>query len=102
MLERPLLYIVSPTYVLENRECDESTSVYERCVPEKINNALIARQLHYFARTYKPRKVILLLATGERVLGEVMSVQGVDVKVACFEQTRIIHANTIVAIYAAK
>ncbi|MER2105345.1 MAG: 4-diphosphocytidyl-2C-methyl-D-erythritol kinase [Solibacillus sp.] len=101
MLERPLLYIVSPTYVLESCELDESTSVYERNVPEKISNELIARQLHFFARN-KARRVILLLATGERVLGEVMSVQGTDVKIACFEQIRMIHADTIVAIYAAK
>lgn len=101
MLERPLLYIVSPTYVVENSHFEESTSVYERDVPEKISNELIARQLHYFARN-KPRRVILLLVTGERVLGEVMSVQGAEVKVACFEQIRLIHADTIAAIYAAK
>ena len=103
MLERPLLYIISPTYLIENSELeDESTSIYERNVPETINNELIARQLHYFAGASKSRLLILLLETGERVLGEIMSVSGTEVKVACFDQIRVIHANTIVAINVAK
>lgn len=101
MLERPLLYIVSPTYMLEHQALDESTSVYERHVPEKIS-ALILRQLHYFARAYKPRSVILVLASGERVLGEILGVHGAEVKVMCFDEVRVIHAHTIVAIDAIK
>lgn len=102
MLERPLLYIVSPTYMLQHESCDESTSVYERNEPEQINNELIIRQLHYFAGASKPRHVILLLTTGERVFGQIISIQGEEVKVACYEQTRLIQVNTIVAIHAAK
>lgn len=101
MLDGPLLYIVSPTYVREQRVLDESTSVYERSVPEKMNE-LILRQLHYFARSYKPRAVILRLASGERVLGEILAVHGTEVNVMCFDEIRLIDANTIVAIYATK
>lgn len=103
MLERPLLYIVTPTYVSERLRLEESTSVYERPAPETIQNELIARQLHYFSKcSQKARPLILLLTTGERVLGEIEHVQGTDVKVICFEQARVIDANTIVAIYKTK
>ena len=103
MLERPLLYILSPRYVQESLVLDESTSIYERVAPDVIQNELIARQLRYFARTSnKTRPLIMQLDSGERLLGEILSIQGTDVKVACFEHVRLINANTIVAIYTTK
>lgn len=101
MLERPLLYIMSPTYWLDV-SLDESTSIYERVVPKQVKNELIERQLHYFARMVKPRSVILLLETGERVLGVIQQVHETEVTVACFEQVRVMSLDTIVAIYATK
>lgn len=94
----PLLFIASPSFVQEKME-EESTSVYVRTVPEKIENALVARQLHYFAKPVKePRVLLFNLTSGERICGSIEKITGCQVLVNCVQTKRWIHANEIVLI----
>lgn len=106
MQEQPLLYIATPTYHLAQLPVnDESTSIYEieRPKPEVIQNELIARQLHFFARPVKQaRPLLIVLNSGERLIGMIMEVQGKQVKIKSYNQIRLIDGNDIEAIYITK
>ena len=99
----PLLFISSHSYfeVDLNMELkEESTSIYERPPIEKIQNTLIARQLQFFSKPLKePRQLMFMLASGEKILGSIESVDGCEVKLNCYDTKRMIHANDIIAIY---
>ena len=101
----PLLFITSPSYIKEksidegNIE-EESTSIYVRPIPEKMENSLIARQLHYFSKPVKePRMLLFILESGERIHASIDKINGSQVLLNCFETKRWIHANEIVMIH---
>lgn len=96
----PLLYITSPSFFTETSSMEESTSIYERKTPETIQNALIARQLHYFSRPARePRMLLFVMKTGEKIWGSIEQIIGCEVKLNSYDTKRIIHANDIRAIY---
>lgn len=97
----PLLFIASPKFILEKQEKieEESTSVYVRPIPEKIENHLVARQLQYFSKPMKePRMLLFILKSGERICASIEQVTGCQVLVNCVQTKRWIHANEIVTI----
>ena len=97
----PLLFITSPSFIQEKQEKmeEESTSVYVRPAQEKIENALIARQLQYFSKPVKePRMLLFILKSGERICASIEQVTGCQVLVNCVQTKRWIHANEIVMI----
>lgn len=102
----PLLFINTPSFyreIVESIDIEESTSVYEllSTPPQKIQNALIARQLHYFSRPSKdPRPLLLVLKSGEKIVASIEKLNECDVKLQCFDSVRIIDGNEIVAIYS--
>lgn len=99
----PLLFIDTPSFYRESIEIEESTSIYEPIAtpPKKIQNALIARQLHYFSRPSKDqRPLLLVLKSGEKVVASIERLNECDVKLQCFDSVRIIDGNEIVAIYS--
>ncbi|MGN7477107.1 4-diphosphocytidyl-2C-methyl-D-erythritol kinase [Solibacillus silvestris] len=95
----PLLFIASPSYVHPIQD-EESTSVYVRPAPEKIENALVARQLYYFSRPAKePRMLSFILNSGERIYASIDKMNGCNVLLNCVQTKRWIHANDIVMIH---
>lgn len=96
----PLLFITSPSYFMQSNPMEESTSIYEPKPPEKIHNALIARQLHYFSKpTKEPRMLLFVTTTGEKIWASIEQINGCEVKLNCYDTKRILHANDIRAIY---
>ena len=96
----PLLFITSPSYIQEKSIEEESTSIYVRPTPEKIENSLIARQLHYFSKPVKePRMLLFILESGERIHASIEKINGGQVLLNCFQTKRWIHANEIVMIH---
>mgnify|MGYP003545353230 CR=1 FL=1 len=101
--QQPLLYIVSPTYSVEIVQQEESTSVYERPTPQVIEDELIKRQLHFFARPRKnPQPLLFVMRGGERVVAILEELQGADVKVRMADEVKMINGNEINAIYRTK
>ncbi|ATP39134.1 4-diphosphocytidyl-2C-methyl-D-erythritol kinase [Solibacillus sp. R5-41] len=99
----PLLFINTPSFYREPIEIEESTSVYEllSTPPEKIQNSLIARQLHFFSRPSKdPRPLLLVLKSGEKFVASIENLNECEVRLQCFDSVRIINGNEIVAIYS--
>lgn len=96
----PLLFITSPSYIQEKSIEEESTSIYVRPIPEKIENSLIARQLNYFSKPVKePRTLLFILQSGERIHASIDKINGSQVLLNCFQTKRWIHANEIVMIH---
>ncbi|MER2113811.1 MAG: 4-diphosphocytidyl-2C-methyl-D-erythritol kinase [Solibacillus isronensis] len=98
----PLLFIASPVYIQEKRVEleEESTSIYVRPTTEKIENALIARQLHYFSKpTKEPRVLVFILQSGEKIHGSIDKISGSQVLLNCHDTKRWIKANEIVLIH---
>ena len=98
----PLLFIASPTFIQEKQVEveEESTSIYVRPATEKIENALIARQLHFFSKpTKEPRVLVFILQSGEKVHGSIDKISGSQVLLNCHETKRWIKANEIVLIH---
>ena len=98
----PLLFIASPVYIQEKRVEieEESTSIYVRPTTEKIENALIARQLHYFSKPMKePRVLLFILQSGEKIHGSIDKISGSQVLLNCHDTKRWIKANEIVLIH---
>ncbi|MGE7982854.1 4-diphosphocytidyl-2C-methyl-D-erythritol kinase [Solibacillus sp. NPDC093137] len=98
----PLLFIASPVYIQEKRiEIEEeSTSIYVRPTTEKIENALIARQLHYFSKPAKePRVLVFILQSGEKIHGSIDKIIGSQVLLNYQDTKRWIKANEIVLIH---
>ncbi|MEK4424191.1 4-diphosphocytidyl-2C-methyl-D-erythritol kinase [Solibacillus sp. FSL K6-1523] len=99
----PLLFIDTPSFYRESIEVEESTSIYEliSTPPKKIQNALIAKQLHFFSRPSKdPRPLMIVLKSGEKIVASIEQLNECDVKLQCFDSVRIIDGNDIVAIYS--
>lgn len=97
----PLLFIASPVYIQEKQIDleEESTSIYVRPAAEKIENALIARQLHYFSKpTKEPRVLVFILQSGEKIHGSIDKINGSQVLLNCHDTKRWIKANEIVLI----
>lgn len=108
MEHEPLLFIKTPSYAVklamnESAFFEESTSIYEMQAPRVIENALIAHQLRFFARpTKRDRTLLIVLKNGERLVGTVEALQGVDVTVKIYEQKVVIDGNDIDAIYVSR
>ena len=99
----PLLFIDTPSFYRETIEIEESTSIYEpiSTPPKKIENALIAKQLHFFSRSSKePRPLLLVLKSGEKVVASIEQLNECDIRLQCFDSVRIIDGNDILAIYS--
>lgn len=98
----PLLFIASPTFIQEKQfeVEEESTSIYVRPTIEKIENALIARQLHYFSKPAKePRLLVFVMQSGEKIHGSIDKISGSQVLLNCHETKRWIKANEIALIH---
>lgn len=98
----PLLFIASPSYIQEKQieVEEESTSIYVRPATETIENALIARQLHYFSKPAKePRMLVFVLQTGEKIHGSIDKISGSQVLLNCYQTKRWIKANEIALIH---
>lgn len=105
MKYRPLLFIKTPSYAVEltaakQQELEESTSIYEKPLPNNIVNSLIAHQLRFFARPVaKNRMLLVVLKNGERLIGTIEHLNGLDVVLKVFEQKMIVNANDIATIH---
>ena len=95
----PLLFISSPSYI-DPRRMEESTSIFVRPSVEKIENALLEKQLQYFSKPMKePRMLLFLLNNGEKIFASIDKVDGCDVLLNCHDTKRMIHANDIAKIH---
>lgn len=98
----PLLFIASPSYFQEKQDEveEESTSIYVRPTTGIIENALIARQLHYFSKPMKePRVLVFVLQSGEKIFGSIDKISGDQVLLNCHDTKRWIMANEIALIH---
>ncbi len=108
MKYQPLLFIRTPSYAVEitaaeQRELEESTSIYEMPQTHSIANSLIAHQLRFFARpAVKPRVLLVVLKNGERLVGTIEHLNGTDVVMKVFEQKMVVNANDIATIHASR
>ncbi|WP_153061587.1 MULTISPECIES: 4-diphosphocytidyl-2C-methyl-D-erythritol kinase [Metasolibacillus] len=110
MKYQPLLFIKTPSYAVEltaakqqEPELEESTSIYEKPLPNNIVNSLIAHQLRFFARPVaKNRMLLVVLKNGERLIGTIEHLNGIDVVMKVFEQKIIVNANDIATIHATR
>lgn len=110
-LREPKLFIQSPPFyyvdvkespVQEQTFYDESTSVYEIARSdknEKIQNDVILRQLNYFSLPLnRNRNYVFHLEDGERVIGKIDEIDGINVKVKTLTDLVSINGNEIKAI----
>lgn len=96
----PILYIASPSFYREVKKVEESTSIFELAPSEKIQNELIARQLHYFSRQTKGPSVLCFeLTSGEKIWASINKMEGCNVHLQGYDQQIILDANEIRAIY---
>ncbi len=111
-IQEPKLFIQSPPFyfvdvnetaaVQEQTFFEESTSVYEISRTEKIDtlqNEVVFRQLNYFSQPlYRNRNYMFHLEDGEKIIGKIEELDGVNVKVKTPNNLIIIDGNNIKAI----
>ena len=109
MQQRPLLYITSPTFLREwqqegsmaestEESTEEGTAIFEKEVEQPIDD-LIYRQLHFFSKPQKERRMLLfVLSNGERIYGAIEQLQEQRVMLDCFHDKRWIDVHEIVKI----
>ena len=110
-MEEPLLFIQSPSFYYYDVEdekdeafLDESTSVYEISRRERIKNSVIAKQLHFFTQPInrKNRQLVFNMNNGEKIIGVIDSLDGINLKVLTTKETVVINANDIKSISLSK
>ncbi|NLY79435.1 MAG: 4-diphosphocytidyl-2C-methyl-D-erythritol kinase [Lysinibacillus sp.] len=110
-MEEPLLFIQSPSFYYYDVEdekdeafLDESTSVYEISRRERIKNSVIAKQLHFFTQPInrKNRQLVFNMNNGEKIIGVIDSLDGINLKVQTTKETVVINANDIKSISLSK
>lgn len=114
-MEEPLLFIPTPpAYFIEVKveekeeaedtmevQLEESTSLYEIARAERIENPVIARQLHYFSQPVNRRRILIFnLKNGESIRGNIQKIEGINVNLKMNNQLRIINGNEIEEITA--
>lgn len=104
-MEEPLLFIPSPPiYYIEEVETsderkmvDESTSVFEINRTERIKDAVIARQLHYFLlpQNRNARYLTFHLKNGGSLTGKIVDLIGINLVVKTSNGNITINGNDI-------
>lgn len=110
-LQQPKLFIQSPPFyyvevkdlsVQDNAFYEESTSVYEISRSEKfekIENDVILRQLNYFSQPlYRTRSYVFHMEDGDKIVGKIAEIDGINVKVKTVTDEVTINGNGIKAI----
>lgn len=100
-MEEPLLFIPSPPfYYVEDLSVskeDESTSIFEMHRTERIQDSVIARQLHYFLQPVNRNKRTLTfhLKSGNSITGKIEDLVGIELVIKTENATATINANEI-------
>jgi hypothetical protein len=106
-MQEPLLFIpTTPFYFIEVEPeleekpfLEESTSLYEISRPERIENPVIARQLHFFSQPVNSHRLLTMhLKNGETYQGYIQTVESINIKLKVKDQIQIINANDVEAI----